>query len=210
MHTSFGRLEERRRRGEAGRLEGFQAQLGRNWYRRVLTFPDRLQLYPEHSRPSGEMSPQRCPSVRSPPSQWPLEERWKVEVLLMVVTQAQKPTLVQNNSPITSMPVQKDPYRYMTQSSSEGWLSKCRLATTARVARAVRVRGGFTPDEKQQRQPVIKPPKLTLLLINVNKKRTGLVVVGSWSHHDAPEHTDRHQGSLLCGSSHHHWWKASS
>lgn len=40
------------------------------------------------------------------------------------------------------MPVQKEPYRYMMQLSSEGLSPMSRLATAAR--------GGFAPDENQQ------------------------------------------------------------
>lgn len=128
----------------------FERQLGLKWYHHVFTFPGRLQLYPEHFLPFQKTPLHHYPSVGSQPSQWPLKHRWKMAGARWYL-QASQLTLAEVNSPNTSMPVQKEPYRYMTQSSSEGFSPMSRLATPGSVARPVR--GGFIPDEKES-QPM--------------------------------------------------------
>lgn len=82
------------------------------------------------------------------------------------------------------MPVQKEPYRYMTQSSSEGLLPTSRLATAASVAWPVR--GGFAPDEKERMTTNEKLLKLHFT-VYVNKIQPELLTINSRAHNETQE-----------------------
>lgn len=63
------------KRERAETTETFERQLGPKWYHHVFTFPGRLQLYPELFLPFPKTPLRHCPSVGSPPSQWPLKHK---------------------------------------------------------------------------------------------------------------------------------------